>query len=378
MERQSEKTGGKPKILIVDDNYLNQQMLQDIVSSQYEVEFADDGKIAIEKINSVPSDYYSMMMLDLNMPVLDGFGVLGAMRSSDLMDHFPIVVISSETDDDQIEKAYTLGAMDFINRPFNENIVLKRISNLLALFAKKKKLEDLVVRQFYDKEKNSQFMIDVLANVVEFRNGESADHIIHIRAFTTIMLHALREIAPQYNLDSDTISYIVNASSLHDIGKISIPSGILNKPGKFTEDEFEIMKSHSAKGAEILEKSEGYETSKLLKIARDICRWHHERWNGTGYPDGLKGDEIPIAAQIVALADCYDALISPRVYKSAYPHDKAIKMILNGECGQFNPVVMEVLKKVEPDLRNGFDKKLLDSLEIKGISESAMEVLSRI
>ncbi len=378
MEQLIEKKDEKPRILIVDDSEINQQMLNDIVSSQYEVDFADNGRIAIDKVTSHSADYYSLMMLDLNMPELGGFDVLGALRTNDLLDHLPIVVISSETDDAQIEKAYTLGAMDFISKPYNDNIVLKRISNILALFAKTRKLEDLVVRQFYDKEKNNQFMINVLANAVEFRNGESADHIIHIRAFTAIILHALREIAPQYNFDSDTISEIVNASSLHDLGKISIPSEILNKPGKFTDDEFKTMKEHSAIGAGILEKSEGFKTSSFLRTSWDICRWHHERWNGTGYPDGLKGDEIPISAQVVALADCYDALISRRTYKDPYPHDVAIKMILNGECGLFNPVLMEVLKKVEPDLRNGFDKKLLRSLEIEEINESAREVLNSL
>ncbi len=365
------------KILIVDDSKMNHEILKDIIKDKYEIISAFDGTEAMNIIDKSKDDI-SLVLLDLVMPNVNGFEVLNYMYRNSITDDLPVIVISSETDPGQIEEAYDKGVIDFIQRPFDEKIVLRRIKNTIALYGKKRNLEQLVVKQFFEKEKNNQTMIEVLSNIVEFRNGESGQHVLHIRAFTSILLHTLKNLVPQYNLTSEKITCIANASALHDIGKISIPSEILNKPGKLEEEEFEIMKNHSAYGANILLQSECYKESKFIQIAHDICRWHHERWNGKGYPDGLCGEEIPISAQVVALADVYDALISERCYKAAYSHEKAINMILAGECGQFNPLLMECLKILAPKLKNGFNKEYLSQIESNEISSMAGELMTSI
>ncbi len=365
----------RPKILIVDDSELNVEILCNIIHSQYNFETACNGKEALRLISEKKDDF-SLILLDLIMPDTDGFEVLKVLQKQGMLDELPVIIISAETESHQVERAYDLGAIDFISRPFDPRIVLRRIENTLSLYMRKKSLENLVVRQFFETQRNNTMMIEILANLVEFHNGETADHIIHIRAFTSIILHELKRIAPQYNLTSENITYITTSSSLHDIGKINIPTEILNKPGRLTPQEFDIMKSHAEIGAQILENSEGYVHSKLIHMARDVARWHHERWDGRGYPDGLKGDEIPIGAQVVALADVYDALTSKRCYKPAYSHEKAIQMILNGECGVFNPVIMDCLRNIAPDLKEGFSEKYIKRLEDEEIRESAEKIMS--
>ena len=199
----------------------------------------------------------------------------------------------------------------------------------------------MVTEQIMEKERVNSQIVGILSNIVEFRNGEKEQHVFHIRIFADLLLQALRQRAPQYHLTAGYIALIVNAAAMHDIGKISIPEEILNKPGKLTEEEFEIMKSHTAIGAKILEKAPNYSETELLRVAHDICRWHHERYDGKGYPDGLEGEEIPIGAQVVGMADVYDALTNHRVYKTPFTHEKAMDMILSGECGAFNPLLLE-------------------------------------
>lgn len=223
-------------------------------------------------------------------------------------------------------------------------------------------LESMVTEQMLEKEKNNLLMVEILSNIVEFRNGESGLHVLHIRVLTEILLKRLLKITNQYKLSASSVALITNASALHDIGKISIPESILNKPGRLTPEEYEIMKTHSAIGARILENAPYHQQEELIQIAHDICRWHHERYDGRGYPDGLKGEEIPISAQVVSLADVYDALTSVRVYKPAYPHQTAMQMILNGECGAFNPLLLQCLVEAGPHIEKELKVRSTDGI----------------
>lgn len=350
----------KYTILIVDDTEINRSLLADMLSSQYRILEASNGVEAIAMLERHHTDI-SLVLLDIVMPVIDGFEVLSAMNRSHWIESIPVITISAETSSTYIDRAYDLGATDYINRPFDEKTVQRRVKNTIMLYAKQKMLEDMVTEQILEKEKSNYLMVEILSNIVEFRNGESGLHVLHIRTITELLLRQLLQETDQYRLTPTQISLIVNASALHDIGKISIPEAILNKPGRLTAEEFEVMKGHSAIGAQILENSPSHR-EELVRIARDICRWHHERYDGRGYPDGLTGDEIPIAPQVVALADVYDALTSPRVYKSAFSHEKAMEMILGGECGAFSPLLLRCLTAVGPRLAEALSVSSPDRL----------------
>lgn len=351
----SENNLKKQKILIVDDSEFNRSILSDMLSDDYEIFEASDGVEAIALIQSHIMEL-SAVLLDIVMPRMNGFEVLAAMNQRHWIDDLPVIIISAESGSGQIEQAYSLGATDFIMRPFDAVLVHRRVINTILLYTKQKKLMGLVVEQVDEKERRSNMMVDILSHIVEFRNGESGQHIIHIRTFTEVMLHQLQRMTDRYPLTQADISLICLASSLHDIGKIAIDEKILNKPGRLTKEEFEVMKTHSLVGSQMLENLPAYQDEPLVKTAWEICRWHHERYDGRGYPDGLKGDDIPISAQVVALADVYDALVSDRCYKKAFQHDVAIKMILNGECGTFNPILKECLEKVEGILDTEFSR----------------------
>lgn len=340
----------KNKILIVDDSAINRMILSDILQEEYDILEAVNGLEAIAQINRHYREL-SLVLLDIVMPEMDGFEVLAVMYKNRWLDSVPVIIISAETSSSYIDHAYDLGVAEYISRPFDEKTVKRRVNNIVMLYTKQKNLENMVVEQMLEKEKNSLLMVEILSHIVEFRNGESGLHVLHIRMMTEILLKRLVRLTDQYDLPSSRISLIVNASSLHDIGKISIPEHILNKPGKLTSEEYDIMKTHSEVGARMIESVSRYQNEELVELARDICRWHHERYDGKGYPDGLKGEEIPIAAQVVALADVYDALTNKRVYKPAYSHEQAMGMILNGECGTFNPLLLQCLKDVAADLK---------------------------
>lgn len=337
MQRKS-----KQKILIVDDSEMNRAILIDMLEEDFDIIEAENGIKAIEIIRQgiVSPD---IMLLDIIMPEMDGFEVLSEMNRNGIISEIPVIMISAENDSDCIERAYEMGVTDYISRPFNVAVVRRRVMNTLALHAKHKKLVRIITEQVYEKEKNNNMMVNILSHIVEFRNGESGMHCLNIFAITGILLQSLISKTDRYNLTSKDISMITIASALHDIGKISIPSAILNKPARLTAEEFDIMKTHTTTGASLLDELPIYRDDPLVKVAHDICRWHHERYDGKGYPDGLKGDEIPISAQIVALADVYDALTSERCYKKAFSHEKAFDMIQNGECGQFSPLLLECL-----------------------------------
>lgn len=332
----------KETILIVDDSALNRMVLIEILGKEnYTFLEAENGQQAVELLDCHPE--VDLLLLDITMPEIDGFGVLEIMNQYHWIEETPVIMISAEDAYSFIERAYDLGASDYITRPFDARVVCRRVSNTLMLYAKQKRLVQMVAEQVYEKEKVSNTMISILSHIVEFRNNESGLHVVHIRTITELLLRRLRKKTDRYPLTEADISLISTASALHDIGKINIPEQILNKPGRLTKEEFEIIKTHSAVGEHMLRQIPFNQNEPLVKVAREICRWHHERWDGRGYPDGLKGDEIPISAQVVSLADVYDALTSERCYKAAFDHETALNMIVNGECGAFNPLLLECL-----------------------------------
>ena len=348
----------KQKILIVDDSEINRAMLKEILGEGYEYLEAENGLRAIEILRRRTD--IALVLLDLIMPEMDGFDVLRVMQCYAWQEEIPVIVISAAEDTRSVERAYDMGVADYIRRPFERVMVLRRVKNALMLYAKQKRLTRLVTDQVYEKEHNGVLMISILSHVVEFRNSESGQHVLHIRTLTDLLLHQLVQKTDRYQLDESDISLISTASALHDIGKIMIPEEILNKPGRLTEEEYATIKTHTTEGARILKGLAIGQDEPLVKVAHAICRWHHERWDGGGYPDRLKGDEIPIAAQVVALADVYDALTSERCYKQAYSHEKAVDMILHGECGSFNPLLMECLKESSELLRTELQRSEYD------------------
>lgn len=386
------KINKKQKILIVDDVELNRAFLNDILEDEYEILEASNGKEALDLLETY-GEKIQVVLLDVVMPVMDGFEVLLVMNKERWIETIPVIMISAETSSDYTNRGFELGVSDYISRPFDSGIIRHRIKNIIMLYTKQRKLLEIVKDQIREKEKNNSLMVDILSTIVEFRNGESALHVLRIRIITEILLEALQKCYPQYELSASEISIISNAAALHDIGKVAVPEYILNKPGKLTQEEYEIMKLHSVYGAEMLKRMSHRKKEALLSYAYDICRWHHERWDGKGYPDGLSGDAIPICAQVVSIADVYDALISQRVYKPAYSHDEAMKMILEGECGTFHPQLIEclvdkgeeiyrrILQKSGPEEEkahlDSVSKEVLEQKEVFGISDRTWMLLEK-
>ena len=340
----------KSQILLVDDSAMNRMILKEILGGDYRILEAENGQECLEKLQT-EAENIALVLLDINMPVMDGFEVLKAMNANHTIEDIPVIMISSDDSDAAIRRSYELGANDYVNRPFDARIVYRRVTNTIKLYAKQRRLVQMVSDQIRARENNTDMLVGVLSHIVEFRNGESGAHVRHIRIITELLLHRLLEISSQYPITAEQQDNIPLASALHDIGKIGIDETILNKPGKLTPEEFEVVKTHSMLGAEMLHQLDNFNEQPLLQTAYEITRWHHERWDGRGYPDGLKGDAIPISAQLVALADVYDALTSERCYKKAFSHEKAVQMILNGECGAFNPLLLQCLTDVQTDLK---------------------------
>ncbi|RHV63791.1 diguanylate cyclase [Clostridium sp. OM02-18AC] len=340
----------KQKILVVDDSEMNRDILITMLEDDFDIVEADNGEESLALLRQYGKEI-SVVLLDIVMPVMDGFEVLASMNRNHWIEDIPVIMISSEESGAFIRKAFQLGVSDYISRPFDNRVVRQRVFNTIKLYAKQRRLIALVSDQIHENEKNNQMMVEVLSQIVEFRNGESGLHVLHIKVLTEMLLEGILQKTDQYHLTPELCQMISTASSFHDIGKIGIDEKILNKPGKLTKEEFEEMKKHTLIGASMLSKMERYKDEALIDIAYQICRWHHERYDGKGYPDGLVGDEIPISAQIVSLADVYDALISERAYKKGYSHEKAIAMILNGECGIFNPILIECLMEIEQKIK---------------------------
>lgn len=348
----------KQTILIVDDSEMNRDLLVDILEDQYDLIEAENGVKAIE-ILAEQREAISLVLLDIMMPEMDGFGVLSHIYQNHWNESFAVIMISADDSPVNIKRAYDLGAFDYISRPFDAAIVQRRISNTMCLYVRQKHLEQIVIEQFYENENNNKLMIAILSHIVEFRNGESGVHVLHVNHITELLLKQLILHTDQYPLSQSDITLISMASSLHDIGKIAISEEVLNKPGRLTDEEFEIIKTHAAIGADMLLNLPADQQSiPLVRMAFEICRWHHERYDGKGYPDGLKGDDIPIAAQVVALADVYDALTSERCYKKAYSHEDALNMILDGQCGSFNPILLQCLQEITTVLKQELTKNV--------------------
>ena len=374
----------KYRILVVDDSEMNREILSEILSEEYDIIEADSGDTCIDMLRKYETGI-SLVLLDIVMPGMDGFGVLNYMNRHHYLEDIPVIMISSEDSAEIVRRAYEMGVSDYINRPFDAGVVHRRVYNTIKLYAKQRRLITLITNQVYEKEKNNRMMVGILSQIVEFRNGESGSHVLNINIFTG----SLVQKTDKYNITWSERLLITTASALHDIGKIGIDDKILNKPGRLTDEEFKIMQNHTIIGASILENMGSYQDEELMKVAYQICRWHHERYDGKGYPDGLKGDEIPISAQVVSLADVYDALVSERVYKKAYSHEKAIEMIINGECGCFNPILLECLLDIQDRIKrkmktstpedHPFKKreKKAELKEFENAKEDFMDVVSK-
>lgn len=351
LSSQSSENKKRQQILIVDDSEMNRMILCEMLKSEFNVLEAADGRecmnILEEKRNEI-----SLVLLDIVMPIMNGYEVLGEMGKRKWIEQLPVIMISSDDSVQTIRKVYDMGVSDYISRPFDAKVVYRRVVNTIRLYARQRWLTNILTEQIRVKEENRKTMIAILSQIVEFRNGESGLHVQHINILTKLLLNRLLQVTDKYSITPVDQELIVMASSLHDIGKVGVSEAILNKPGKFTSEEFDEMKKHTLIGASILESLELYHDSPLVKIAYEICRWHHERYDGKGYPDGLVREEIPISAQIVSLADVYDALVSERVYKKAYSHEKAFEMIMNGECGVFNPILLRCLDDIKEEVRN--------------------------
>ena len=362
----------KQKILIADDSEMNRELLAAILEEEYDIIQVNDGVQAVDCLQR-QAEEISLLLLDIVMPHMDGFEVLSYMNKEHWIDAIPVVIISSENSPIYIKRGYDLGATDFIGKPFDANMVLRRSANAILLGAKQRRMTSIVSNQIYEREKSSKLMINILSHIVEFRNGESGLHVLHIQTITEMILRQLvQKENNRYALSKEQIRMITTASALHDIGKISIPDEILNKPGRLTAEEFAVIKGHSMAGANMLsELPLDQKEEPLVKTAYEICRWHHERYDGGGYPDGLKGEEIPVSAQVVALADVYDALTSERCYKDAYSHEKAIEMILAGQCGAFNPLMLECLLDISSSLKKKMGYKSKERYEQTDLSDIA-------
>lgn len=377
----------KYKILIVDDSEMNREILSAILGDEFDILEAENGEECVSLIRKYGTDI-SLVLLDIVMPVMDGFEVLEFLNKYQWIDDIPVIMISSEDSAVSVKKAYEMGVSDYINRPFDAEVVHRRVFNTIKLYAKQRRLIALITNQIYEKEKNNRILIEILSQIVEFRNGESGRHVLNVNILTGILLEQLVQITDQYNISWSDRLMITTASSLHDIGKIGIDDKILNKAGKLTPEEVKIVREHTVIGASMLENMEIFKDEEFVKVAHDICRWHHERYDGNGYPDGLKGEEIPISAQIVALADVYDALVSRRIYKRKYTHKEAVQMILDGECGAFNPVLLQCLVEaqekikdsivVNEDGKTSYKKNVMKELnEYENTKEHLMETISQ-
>ena len=339
-------------ILIADDSEMNRAILSEMLGHEFRILEAENGRECVNMLEQYGTGI-SLILLDIFMPVMDGFEVLAYMTRGHWLDDVPVIMISSEDSEATVRHAYEMGVSDYISRPFDAKVVYRRVYNTIKLYTKQRRLISLVADQIYEKEKNSQMLVEILSHIVEFRNGESGMHVIHIKILTGLLLERLVQKTDRYHITQEDQHLITIASALHDIGKIGIDEKILNKPGRLTEEEFALMKKHTLLGEQIIDNLKMYQDEKLVKFVKEICRWHHERYDGRGYLDGLKGDEIPISAQVVSMADVYDALTSKRVYKEAYSHDRAMEMILNEECGVFNPLLLECLEELSDEIKDG-------------------------
>ncbi len=341
-------------ILIADDVEINRKMLSFIFEEQYEILEAADGVEAIKKIEEYGEEL-SLIFLDLMMPNKSGLDVLEYMSGKGYISSIPVIMITGEATTESEVKAYEYGVSDIIYKPFEPKVVMRRTQNIIELFQNRRDIEAKLekrtkqLRESREKlERSNEFLINALSSVVEFRSLESGEHIQRVKYFTKLLLKYVKDEFPEYGLTDESVNLITNAAALHDLGKIAIPDSILLKPGKLTKEEFEEMKKHTIYGCELLENFK-QEDNEFYHYCYEICRYHHERYDGNGYPDKLKGEEIPIWAQVVSIVDVYDALVSKRVYKAAYAVEEAVRMIKDGECGIFSPKILDCFEMAKMD-----------------------------
>lgn len=350
------------KILIVDDVEINREMIRTILEGDYTIVEADNGETALEILDAMKDEIVAIL-LDLIMPKMDGFQVLEELNKTGIVKKIPVLIISGENSVENEQRCFELGIADFVGKPFNNLIVKRRVSNVADFYNYKNTLEEkvteqtAVLRKAYQTLKaqteklkmRNQEIIEVLGTVVEYRNLESGEHVQRVKGYTKILAECFMREYPEYKLTQERIDMIVSASALHDIGKIAIPDSILQKPGRLTKDEYEYMKSHTTRGNEIIDSIKSGWDKEARQVSYEIIRHHHERYDGKGYPDGLEGDNIPISAQFVSVADVYDALVNERCYKDAYSPEAAYHMIVRGECGVFSPKIMDCFRKVRKE-----------------------------
>lgn len=335
------------KILVVDDMEMNRELLADIFEDRYEILMAEDGMVA-RKILETEYEDIAAVLLDIFMPNMGGMELLTLMQGSGMLIKLPVLIITSD-DNPAVEKeCFDLGATDFIKKPFNSMMVRARVDNAVNLYAYKNHLEEKVNEQTAKLHEINRNIVDILGNLVETRDLESGEHIQRVKNYTKELAYAMKKLYPEKNLTDRFIDIIVDAAALHDLGKIAIPDGVLLKKGRLTDEEFATMKTHTTKGGEFIQRIDNVWDEEYGTISYEIAKYHHERFDGRGYPEGLKADEIPISAQLVSVADVFDALTHERCYKPAFDEDKAFNMILNNECGVFSPQLMECLKEAFP------------------------------
>ena len=336
---------------MVDDSALNRQMLREMLEEDFTILEAANGSECMEQL-SLHGSEIALVLLDMIMPVMDGLQVLEEMNCQGLIDRIPVVVITADGSADRVRLAYDMGVVDYIERPFDIKVVRQRTMNTVKLYARQRRLASVMAQQMRRQERTVGIVANVLSRVMGYRNGEGADHGRHVQMVTELLLERLLERTDKYDLTRRDCRRIASAGMFHDIGKMGVPDTILRKPGALTPEEFEVVKRHTVIGEDLLRGMKDYAGEPLVEEAAQICRWHHERVDGRGYPDGLKGDEIPIAAQAVSVADVFDALVSRRAYKEAYTPEEAMAMIRRGECGAFDPLLVECLQDIQDALRH--------------------------
>ena len=353
-EQQPERTAAAPvhrrqSVLIVDDSELNRKMLGQMLGSRFDIAEAASGEACLQLLKQNATGI-SIVLLDIHMPGIDGFTVLEEMNQKNLLEQIPVIMISSEDTVDAVRRAFDLGASDYISRPFDAKVVYQRIINTIQLYAKQRRLSAMAADLAFEKERASRMMIGILSQVVEKRNGESRDHVQRVAQLTSMLLAGLAQKTDRYPLTREMRRTIATAAALHDIGKMEICEDLLHKEGPLTEAERRTLQSHTLLGAQMLEEQPECRDDAFARTAYNICRWHHERYDGGGYPDGLQGEQIPIEAQVVGLADVYERLVSRPVDGHARTHSEVVQMICTGVCGAFNPLLLDCLQDMESEI----------------------------
>ncbi len=346
-----DKTLEEPLVLIADDSLINRELIASMLGDKFRIIEACDGEECISALKKLGGEI-SILLLDIIMPGKNGFDVLSYMNSSHMIEDIPVIIITGDNSESSIQRAYDMGITDYIRKPFDSKAVYNRVYNTIKLYAKQRRIASLITDKMKRDEREKAITMDIVSSAFGVCNIESKEHVISIYHITKILLTELMKISEKYTFSNSEIEEIAKASMFHDIGKIGVNNDILSKPGKLTQEEFEEIKKHTVIGDKIIRMMPNHKDNPFVETIRKICRWHHERYDGNGYPDGLVGDEIPIGVQAVSVADVYNALVSKRIYKDSFPHEKAMEMILNGECGKFNPILIECLKNVSDIIRN--------------------------